>query len=417
MKRLFYFITITISQLVFAQTDTIVFNDFTGSRKFIDNTMTLLWGTNTAATSAFDIKNTTDKNNLTYPALQRLDAAKDQNGWSHPKLCMSTAFDYEFPKTILRKNDTLSIEFDLMFDALDKNGENGRIVVMLMHDYPQGGAKFGNIDSINSEHPYGRPAYNFRIKNRTNQGSTTYGFIMYGGGKDSLGELEKNVGNGVWYPGFSSTAGGFTPGLGGSLGGVQYPFGPNVIKTEKIAVEDEWMHWTWKIYPERLEVYSRLSAQAPSSDQLIMFAEIPDPSKGEALTIQQMNTAHSTNTDSLPILYHWFNEVNAVRFFSRWANNKDVSNFYISNVNIMKTNNTIVSTNDIDLETKSKLSAYPNPAENRVFIKNAEGKVELTDAYGRTVKELIEGQNNLSNIQSGIYYIKSISSISKLIVR
>lgn len=155
--------------------------------------------------------------------------------------------------------------------------------------------------------------------------------MLYGGGKDSLGENESTSNN--WLPGFSSTAGGFSP--GGSGAGTDYPSSPNNLYLSKPLIEAKvWRHYTWKIYPERLELYMRNSGTAPSNDELVFFMQTPNNGKSTAQKIQELNTAHSANITELPKFYHYFEEFNAFRFYNRWG-----SNFGVANLSIKVTQN------------------------------------------------------------------------------
>ena len=66
------------------------------------------------------------------------------------------------------------------------------------------------------------------------------------------------------------------------------------------------------------------------------------------------------------------------------------------------------STNIADAEQVSKISVYPNPANDILNIANADGNCRIT-IYAPTGQALIResgSQINVSNLQSGIYIVK-----------
>jgi hypothetical protein len=310
-----------VGQAIAAATNetTIIADDFS-ARKMIDNTLLTLWGTNTSVQTGFRIL---DKSDLAGKTLRAITVSESAAPYTSYKTNMKTltAFDYEINK-FHRETNTLVVEFDAFWDRMDlthfPEGEVERITVILLHEYPKGGAKFGDVDRLDKYHPFGRPAYNLRLRNTVKQ----LGYTMnYGGGKtDVLGALEQYKINDTpicWLPGFVAPQG---PGTLGWERSGDYPRSPTKKKHGQVISTNDWMHFTWAIAPERMTLYSRKSRDPETQNQLLGFMEIPKCGDSESdvkTAIDKLNRAHGSSIAELPRLYHWFDRINAIRFYFR----------------------------------------------------------------------------------------------------
>ncbi len=374
-----------------AQYQTIIADDFADSLKYNDLTQKFIWGSNTQPVSGFRRFSKADNAGLAFTAINQTDSAQKYSGFIPVNsVKASIAIDYKFP-TFNRTNDSMVVEFDLLWGNLVSGGNTGRIVIALMHDLPQEIPFNAIIDSVNAAAPFGRPAYSFRILNRNPQGTNNYANMMYGGGRDVEGEFEKF--NGVtgswWLPGFISGPGGIAP----ESNIPEYPLGP--VKRwgpYTIASATTWKHVTWKIFPEKLEVWIRSSSQPWGNDTLALMMVTPKPGPlNTMLATMQQGHGLASPPDSLPTLYKWFEEVQGIRFYMNGGNPT-----YFANVEIKGSY--------LPTEAKKAKTAplswklYPNPATNHVQV---EWPAEAThfrvmDAQGKIITS---GNCNASNRQ------------------
>jgi hypothetical protein len=368
------------STCLYAQYQTIVSDDFSDTLHYSDLTKKFLWGSYTQPTSGFRRLMKTDGAGLGFMALNQTDSAQKYAGYIPTNsVKASIAIDYRFP-TFNRSNDSLTVEFDVLWDNLVSGGNPGRIVVALMHDLPANIPFNAITDSLNAEAPFGRPAYSFRILNRIPQGTNNYANMMYGGGRDQEGEFEKFSGatGSWWLPGFISGPGGIAP----ESNAPEYPLGP--VKRWgpfTLASATRWRHVTWKIFPEKLEVWVRSSSQSWGNDTLALMMVTPKPGPlPTMLATMQQGHGLANPPDSLPTLYNWFEEVNGVRLFMNGVNPT-----YFANLSIK---GSYVPTST---ETEARLTArevrlFPNPANAIIkavwpadaesfYITNSNGKV------------------------------------------
>ena len=117
-------------------------------------------------------------------------------------------------------------------------------MVVLMDDYPDNGVRGEDISNFNGD-PFGTPALHLRIRPSTFAKS----FLQYGGGDGGEFELFENN---WWLPGFISNA--ERTGSGSPGQGSEYPFGSWQKINESLGSED-WQTYTYKIFPDRQEVY------------------------------------------------------------------------------------------------------------------------------------------------------------------
>lgn len=318
-----HFISLLLVANLYGYGQVIVTDNFIDRTKFIDNTELTLWGANVTPTTGFQLVSRTDIGSLTYNAIKLTAAAQSFSGYTtSTSLKTLTSIDYAFPFTIDRNTDTLYIEFDAIWDGLASAGENGRLVASLISDYPAGGANFGEVDDVSLTNPFGKPLYNIRIRN--NPGASSHGPLMlYGAGIIPSPEWEKFTTGPWWLPGFSVQAGGGSPGTGPN-----YPLSGTMKSTTSIVSTTTWKHYTWKIFPERMELWVRNSNQTAVSNTLSLFMQIPRY-LDDTYVMNQILAAHGTS--ALPPNYDWFRYANAVRIYWRGGDNFSLANVSIVN--------------------------------------------------------------------------------------
>lgn len=307
----------------------LVSDSFQSANQFRDLSSLLLWGSHSVPQSAFRLLAKPDGAGVVFNALNQTDSARKYSGYQAVNsIKASMAFDYRFP-AFDRTDDSLLIEFDVLWDTLVSGGNPGRIVAALMHAYP-GEIPFNTIlDSVDAIAPFGRPAYSFRVLNRIPQGTNNYANMMYGGGRDPEGEFEKynSGGNRWWLPGFISGPGGVSP----ESNAPEYPLSGVVRwRNYTIASRTRWRHFTWKIAPEKIEVFVRNAENQPGSDTLLMRMVVPRPGPlPEMLAKMQAGHGLSQPLDSLPVLYHWPRFVNGLRLYMAGANSTHFANISV----------------------------------------------------------------------------------------
>lgn len=306
----------------FSQT-TLVTDNFADRSKFNDNSLLLLWGGNATPVSGFSIGPKADNNSLNYNAISLTASAQSNSGYtSASSLKTATCIDYPLPAVIDRTGQNIKIEFDAIWDVTGSGGENGRLVVTLLGDYPAGGAAFDEIYDTALSDPFGKPLYNVRIRNNTSAGNGP--LMLYGAGTNPIPEWEIYAPGPWWLPGFSVQAGGGSPGSG-----PDYPGSGTKKVATSIVSTTQWKHYTWLIKPERMELYYRNSNQTAASDVLVFFMQVPK-NTSDPYVISEINTAHGTSISTPPPNYQWFQYANAVRFYWRGINNTYLANVFIS---------------------------------------------------------------------------------------
>jgi len=389
-----------------AQYQTLVSDTFSVQSSFLDVSRRLNWGYNQGLTSAFVIGPKSDKSGLIFSSLSLTDSAmKYGRGFTASRsLKTCSAIDYTLPG-LERENDTLTIEFDAFWDTLAGIGEGGRIVLALLHQYPAGGPRFGDVDSVQIEAPFGRPAYNIRILNRRDpvSGITAPGYLFYGGGMDPLGEFEKTAN--WWLPGFIAQPGGTSPQTG-----APYPIGATTRIADYMASSQSWRHFTFKLFPEYIEIWLRNSSSPDSANQRISKIPIPKTQTGIPYAVGFLNQFFGSNISNLPLNYKWYPKMEAVRFYFRAVNQA-----YLANVKI-KYSGTISAREEV-LE-KSGMQLFPNPNTNGVFFASGLENEDfwVMDMLGRKRAEgkVLTGKLNISFLPSGRYYVFFSSSKQKI---
>ena len=404
-----------------AQNDSLILMDnFTTIENFTDLTKKLIWSDSGDTTSGFILKQTEDSQGMVQNCLSLTEEAIEKTGYNHGTIKASQAIDYVIPEKLDRLNSTYKIEFDALWEELNNNGwgESGRIVVTLLHDYPDE-IPFDAIYNLEEEAPFGRPAYNLRIRNHNKTGDYYSGaFMLYGGGHDINGEVEI-YNNEYWLPGFSSEAGGTTPGLS-----EPYPLSPTMKNENFVTVGyPNWKHYTWLIKPERLEFYVRESYQDESENELVFLMQIPKSTKSENKIIEEINAAHQSTINDLPVLYNWFRWIEAIRIYFRGAEQAHLANFKLS-----KVLDTPLAFNKKEHQSAQPL-VYPNPCVSSFIIENKSARkmsFALYNSNGTMMKNGIisDGLNirnvNVESLSEGLYILKTSNhkqtNIQKIII-
>ena len=404
-----------------AQNDSLILMDnFTTIENFTDLTKKLIWSDSGDTTSGFILKQTEDSQGMVQNCLSLTEEAIEKTGYNHGTIKASQAIDYVIPEKLDRLNSTYKIEFDALWEELNNNGwgESGRIVVTLLHDYPEE-IPFDAIYNLEEEAPFGRPAYNLRIRNHNKTGDYYSGaFMLYGGGHDINGEVEI-YNNEYWLPGFSSEAGGTTPGLS-----EPYPLSPTMKNENFVTVGyPNWKHYTWLIKPERLEFYVRESYQDESENELVFLMQIPKSTKSENKIIEEINAAHQSAINDLPVLYNWFRWIEAIRIYFRGAEQAHLANFKLS-----KVLDTPLAFNKKEHQSAQPL-VYPNPCVSSFIIENKSARkmsFALYNSNGTMMKNGIISDGltirnvNVESLSEGLYILKTSNhkqtNIQKIII-
>ncbi len=373
-----------------------------------DLSQKLLWANQAAPNSAF-ISDTlvSDRQGLSFHAIGLKPLAIQHAGFSRTDgLKTSIALDYPFSMPIVHDLDTIEISYNLLWDTILGGGESGRIVAGLMHAYPQGGPMFNDVDSVNKLHAFARPAYNIRIMNKNAILNNNLNAVMlYGGGHKRLGDVEifRQGNNSWWLPGFSTEAGGFSPGAT-----PPYPNGGCAqLRNIPIASTQRWRRFTWTIYPERMTCKVGNASDNTSSDFQFFNMFIPKADTlNPAPAVAAFNSFYNSNLTQLPRLYYWFPKFEAFRFF--WNGG---SNVWLSALTIKTTGNSPIITNKQAFETSDKLVLFPNPGTNELGLSGLKPRssIAVLQATGKVVHASVSSHAiekiSTQNWASGIYQI------------
>lgn len=403
--------------------ETILVRDSLDTRpKGKDLTELLLWRGLSAPESGFVNALRTDTSGLAFTGIRLSDSAARYSQFTRSDgLKTNTALDYRFNYRIDRLTDTLVVEFDLLHDAVNNSGEAGRMVISLLHDYPANGPQWRDVDSVNKYHPFGRPAYNVRIMNKNQTPNNNLaGVMLYGGGHVRKGEMEifRRNNDTWWLTGFSTEAGGFSPGSNG-----EYPrSGSASLRNTGMTSATRWAHFTWRIFPDRLELWRRWSNQTPQNDQLGIRMVVPQvDTLNPGPTLAALNQAYGTNLTSLPRLYWWFRHPEAFRIY--WAGGVNAT---VANLKVKAMGPGVVTHQERNTDiSKLDFTVWPNPVTEIINIR-------LSSLAGPTTVWLIDltgkvhHQGNVEtstytigckDLPRGVYFIKSENSHSCAIRR
>jgi hypothetical protein len=421
-NKSFLMLLLIVSSIgVRAQNDSLILkDDFITTENFTDLTKKLIWSDSGDTTSGFILNQAEDANGMIQNSLSLTQEAIQKTGYKPGTIKTSQAIDYVLFKKLDRINSTYKIEFDALWDELNNSGwgESGRIVVTLLHDYPDE-ISFNAINDLEAEAPFGRPAYNLRIRNHNKTGDYYSGaFMLYGGGHDINGEVEV-YNDEYWLPGFSSEAGGTTPGLS-----APYPLSPTMKNENFVTVGfPNWKHYTWLIKPERLEFYVRETYQDETENELVFFMQITITTKSENKIIEEINAAHQSTISELPALYNWFRWIEAIRVYFRGAEQTHFANFSFSKISDIS-----LAFNENEQQNTEPL-VYPNPCTTSFNIENKSAQrmnFELYNSNGKMIKNgiIYNGQTiinvNVETLTQGFYILKTSTNnqtnIQKIII-
>lgn len=285
---------------------------FSADTGYTDLSTKLIWGTNSQPVSAFKSETKTDRWGVEKSGLTLSDSGFKYLSWQTPRsLKTCNSIDISFPP-VNRRADSLVIEVDVFWDTLTNSGEAGRINLILLHQYPNGGPAFGMTDSLNAlPMPFGRPAYHFRVVPRITSIRGYRGFYSYGGNNDSLGKLYMQTnaqGQPVWWlPGAVPVSG---PGFSEATAYPRTPFIP--FSADQIPERKTWITLTWSLGREIHWVFSRRANHPPDSNRLAysQFFPINGPD-----TRARLSAWYGIPVDTLPYLYRDFPVVEALRLY------------------------------------------------------------------------------------------------------
>lgn len=412
-----FILNVLIVFQVYASDSIVIFDIFQEQQKFYDLSELVIWGDNNEYVSCFQTGTIADDNGLSFSSVfVSLEGSTystyypEING--NPTLRTMSCFDYSFDQ-IDRSDKIVTIEFDTFWSQYDGGyGEQGRVVVALVDDYPEGGPQVGDIDNLEPEAPFGRPKYNLRLRNSQpvdpSHGEYVHrspSFMLYGGGLDEEGEFEKSVEWGYWMPGFSSEAGGGPPGQ---------PSASDFPETGTKKSDQPWMwnsvsewhRYTWVIEPELMSLYMRPSASDEGENVLVSQMAIPKDDLGEDYMIDYMNEVHLTDISSLPPLYNWFPSFEAIRVYFRGfeGNIAYLANFKLS----YETIGDPVFVDNLEIPD---VQIYPNPTnQNGFYVSEHVQTIQVFDMSGR-LQQSFSGIRKgsyvkVSDIKGGMYLVK-----------
>lgn len=163
-----------------------------------------------------------------------------------------TALDYRFEDPVRHGRSELTVDFRLRWpQQTEQSGEAGRFLVLLNHDYPEGGLDLtpegepGSRVRDFSREWWARPAYHVRLRNSTTRAGSS--FLQYGGGMVAEGEYERTAE--WWLPGFVSGAGQVVPGSGDDFPANSW------IKTREGMASADFTSFRYRILPDRQELW------------------------------------------------------------------------------------------------------------------------------------------------------------------
>lgn len=387
---LLFLLTSLFNPCIFSQYSYVSVDSFHNKDSYHDLSVLLTRNGFDEPATSFVLENVTDTEGLGFNALRLNENAIGKCGYSFDKgeYMTHSAIDFEFPLLDRSDEDTIRIEFDALWETTGGSGESGRAVVFLISDYPEEGPVYDDYMNL-SGHPFGRPAYNIRLLNGS------YGaFMCYGGGKEEEGVFEI-VNSKYWLPGFSSLAGGGTIGQGENYPVNAFMETPEGTKTVSTT---NWKHYTWELAYERQSLYWRNVGETADKDELLLFMEIPADND-----LSQINEAHGSFVSTMPPLYHWFEEIKALRFY--WRGN---NNFALANVVVSKTGEPVntwvefsknkIRVNESDKEAEL-LTLISNPDDNNpttVKIDLEKGDSRLIDNFTTGIIDFSNGQQSPS---------------------
>jgi len=304
--------------------------EFSSRSNFIDLSTLYL---NTGDSSYFQIDSIFDTKSIGYNAIR---LKPDGEGKGSPSVSAShTAIDFKLPKIDRSGDDSIIVEFDLLFATVGSSGNNGRVDLFLIHSYPDSIPIYEGM-SNSSVHQYGRPAYNVRMHN----GYLKTGMVI-GGGSSINGEFNYSTTSNFWLPGFLGV-----PPADPFISEFKDPISvadmfPNPLSrwrgtsTLNTASKDYWMHYTLVITKDSLALYYKNTNDTLNK----LVTTLVTPLTKDDITF--VNQRYGTAVTSLFDLYNYFSDFNAIRFY--WRSSAVGQNASLANIKMSKTGEPLTS--------------------------------------------------------------------------
>lgn len=246
--------------------------DFSDLEAWTDVSTRTPWGGHGSGESAFSLGRVSSKQ-----AVCLSGESMAHVGYADDSLLKSfTCLDHVFSEPVDHQSETLQIAFDAQWKEIGANtGEKGRILVILMDDYPSKGISDTAWNHLEGN-PFGTPALHLRIRPNDN---IMPSLLQYGGGHG--GEFEKYRDK-WWLPGFIQNAlpehcdgsctdyAGTCPECDGSPGrtpATQWPNGSWQPTTRALG-STSWQRYRYVVEPRKQLVYE--------DDELVGTMELPD---------------------------------------------------------------------------------------------------------------------------------------------
>lgn len=187
----------------------ILYDTFANLNQWKDLSTAVTWTSTPEAHTVFQISPDGDSPHV----LNLNDASRTVGMWGENGIRAFSAIDHQFAEPILHRDSIVTIEFRARWEALN-SAEGNRMVIMLIHDYPEGGLDLTPDEKFNdfTQNWWARPAYQVRLRPGSPNVPGSFPILLYGGGNAAEGEFERN--DDFWMPGFSSAPGGTAPGVG-----------------------------------------------------------------------------------------------------------------------------------------------------------------------------------------------------------
>lgn len=314
MKR-FYYLLISIFFMLQAnaQYSYVVVDSMKDGGHFKDNALLITPTGYEYPIPAFTTEEASDNNGLSFPSIT---FTKEAVGEVTGIFRIWPSFDYIFPDVIDRADeDTIIVEFDVLYDEVRGSGESGRMNITLLTELPDTGITLED---------FGIPAYHFWLFNGTYSGALSYGGSF--GSEDPVNPSWNSGAGGIYYN--EPADGGDAVLFPNSPNYPEVPYAKDFSGSAKVS-ETTWMHFTWVIAPQMMHLFYRETGMPKDQDQEMLFMAIPEDDDD----IQFINEVHETFAATMPPAYQWFETVNGIRFFNRGA----TANFNLTNVMITKT--------------------------------------------------------------------------------
>lgn len=215
-----------------------------------------------------------------------------------------------------------------------------------------------------------------------------------------MGEFER-TGDQVWLPGFISGPGGISP---GSVS--DYPLGPVKICNKGVVSDAQWMHYTWLVHPEKMEVYRRSSELPVTSDELLMDMSIPYRAKTDEEIITEISQFHGVSLFQLPTLYNWFDHFVGLRFYFR-----SLQNGFLANVRVALSDQANHVTESVgNGSSLTEVRVYPTLVVDQMQVFTA-GMSMQCDMYTTSgmlqfSREVKDETLSLAHLPAGIYLVR-----------